>query len=123
MIKRLYLSNCFSHHDREFIFENGVTTITGPNESGKSLIPEMVRYCLFGVEALRGTSDDYKKLVAELDFEVREQLYRVHRDRRKTVLQKWGNNDWVDYATSITAVNKKIPEILGYQGTVFDVAN
>lgn len=123
MIKRLYLSNCFSHHDREFIFENGVTTITGPNESGKSLIPEMIRYCLFGVEALRGTSDDYKKLVAELDFEVREQLYRVHRDRRKTMLQKWGNNAWVDYATSITAVNKKIPEILGYQGTVFDVAN
>lgn len=123
MIKRLYLSNCFSHHDREFIFENGVTTIAGPNESGKSLIPEMVRYCLFGVEALRGSRDDYRKLVAELDFEVDEQLYRVHRDHHKTMLQRWGNNDWVDYVTSITAVNKKIPEILGYERKVFDVAN
>lgn len=123
MIKRLYLSNCFSYDERTFDFENGVTTIAGPNESGKSLIPEMIRYCLFGVDALRGTSDDYKKLVTELDFEVRGQLYRVHRDRRKTSLQQQENGGWADHATGITAVNKKITEILGYERKVFDVAN
>src|ERR1700749_771459 len=123
MIKRLYLSNCFTHNNREFIFKNGVTAITGPNESGKSLIPEMVRYCLFGVDALRGAKDDYKKLVAELDFEVRGQLYRVHRDHRKTTLQAQENGSWTDHAISINPVNKKISEILRYERKVFDVAN
>jgi DNA repair exonuclease SbcCD ATPase subunit len=123
MIKRLYLSNCFSHHDQTFSFEKGVTTITGRNESGKSLIPEMVRYCLFGVNARRGTNDDYKKLVTELDFKVNDKLYRVCRAPRKTTLQIQEGDNWTDLATGIDAVNKKIPEILGYKMNVFDVAN
>jgi DNA repair exonuclease SbcCD ATPase subunit len=38
--------------------------ITGANEQGKSLIIEVVRWCLFGSTALRGKAEDYKTLTA-----------------------------------------------------------
>ena len=38
----------------EFEFKPGFGLITGANEQGKSLIIEVVRWCLFGSTALRG---------------------------------------------------------------------
>jgi chromosome segregation ATPase len=46
MITRLYLDNMFKHFDQTFTFENGLTGVIGPNESGKSLIVEAIRYAL-----------------------------------------------------------------------------
>jgi hypothetical protein len=46
----------------EFDFKLGFGLITGANEQGKSLIIEVVRWCLFGSAALRGKAEDYKTL-------------------------------------------------------------
>jgi exonuclease SbcC len=43
----------------EFEFRLGFGLITGANEQGKSLIIEVVRWCLFGSTALRGKAEDY----------------------------------------------------------------
>ena len=86
MITRLYLDNCFTHHDRTITFEKGLTGVVGPNESGKSLIVEMIRYALFGSKALRGTADDYKKLHVELDFTVQGVDYQILRKGTKIEL-------------------------------------
>jgi predicted ATPase len=50
----------------EFEFKPGFGLITGANEQGKSLIIEVVRWCLFGSSALRGKAEDYRTLKATL---------------------------------------------------------
>jgi DNA repair exonuclease SbcCD ATPase subunit len=44
----------------EFDFEPGLGLITGANEQGKSLVIEVVRWCLFGSAALRGKAEDWR---------------------------------------------------------------
>ena len=119
MLRRLHLKNCFTHRDATFEFDRGMTAIIGPNEAGKSLIIEMIRYALFGSEALRGSVNDYKKLVVELDFEVRGQSYQVVRSNGKAALLR--GDDII--ASGVKTVNAKIQEILGYGIKVFDTAN
>ena len=63
----------------EFEFKPGFGLITGANEQGKSLIIEVVRWCLFGSSALRGKAEDYKTLRAALQFSARGQSYVVDR--------------------------------------------
>ena len=43
-------------------FSKGMTTITGPNESGKSIRLEMIRYALFGTKALLSNAASYKSI-------------------------------------------------------------
>lgn len=118
MLTRLYLNNCFTHMDRTFTFENGLTGIIGPNESGKSLIVEMIRYALFGSKALRGKSEDYKKLHVELDFVVNGEEFTVCRKGVKVTLK--GKDQKV---SGTKPVDEAIRKILGYDLNVFDVAN
>ncbi|MCG7628965.1 AAA family ATPase [Epibacterium sp. MM17-32] len=118
MIKRLYIDQMFRHFDRTFTFENGLTGIIGPNESGKSLIVEAIRYALFGSKALRGKSEDYKKLHVELDFSVGGVDYTVVRKGAKVTLQGGDHQ-----ASGTKPVDEAIRGILGYDMHVFDVAN
>jgi DNA repair exonuclease SbcCD ATPase subunit len=117
MISRLYLDNCFRHFDRTFTFDKGLTGIVGPNESGKSLIVEMIRYALFGSAALRGKAEDYKGLHVELDFTIAGENFTVVRKGVKVTLE--GDRQ----ASGTKPVNEAIRSILGYDLTVFDVAN
>lgn len=100
-------------------FTTGLTAITGPNESGKSLMLEMVRYALFGSKALRGKATDYKKLKLSLEFELRGETYRVERTGSNAKL--FIGDDQV--ATGVKPVNLKIIALFGYNLDVFDVAN
>ena len=118
MLTRLYLNNCFTHSDRTFVFDKGLTGIIGPNESGKSLIVEMVRYALFGSRALRGKGEDYKKLHVELDFVVNNTNYTVVRKGVKVTLEGGDQQ-----ASGTKPVDEAIRRILGYDLNVFDVAN
>lgn len=119
MLKTLHLKNCFTHHDRVIHFDTGLTCITGPNEAGKSLLLEMIAYCKFGKVALRGDADDYRTLYAALDFEVKGVPYRVVRDRSKAMLYR----DGVELATGTKPVNAAVARILGYDYTVYCMAN
>lgn len=101
---------------RDLSFTNGLTAIVGPNESGKSLILEMLRYALFGSAALRGSADDYKTLSVTCEFEVRGERYTVERTARKAELRG------AVKASGTTAVNAAIVELLGFGIAVFDVA-
>jgi DNA repair exonuclease SbcCD ATPase subunit len=92
--------------------------ITGPNEAGKSMVMEMVRFCLFGTAALRGNSDDYKTLKASLEFVVRGEIYKV----RRTINNAWLYQDDELLATGVKPVNAKVIAILGFGIEVFDVA-
>lgn len=117
MIHRLYLNNCFTHMDQTFTFEQGLSGVIGPNESGKSLIVEMIRYALFGSAALRGKAEDYKKLHVELDFTVQGEDFTVVRKGNKSTLEG------ARQASGTKPVNEAIRSILGYDLGVFDVAN
>lgn len=99
-------------------FEGGFTAITGANESGKSFIFEMIRFCLFGTAALRGASDDYKTLKASAEFTIKGERYGVIRSMKTATLKR--GEEVV--ASGVTAVNMKVVETLGFGLAVFDMA-
>ena len=102
-------------------FIEGLTAITGPNESGKSLVLEMIRYCLFGVEALRAPLKEYSALKGSLLFEIKGQLYRVRRDKKGATLGTMGDMQEEDVlATGTSPVNTAVVGLLGFPLTVFD---
>lgn len=112
MINELRLTNFYVHQGKTFNFQEGLTGIIGPNESGKSLILEGIRYALFGTAALRGGADD---LHVELDFSVKGVEH--------TVVRKNGNAHLDGGVVGTRAVNAAIIKLLGYDLKVFDVAN
>ena len=113
MIHELRLKNFYVHANQSFAFSKGLTGIIGPNESGKSLILEGIRYCLFGTAALRdGASPD---LHVELDFSVK--------GKNHTVVRKGRNASLDDSVIGTKPVNEAIIKLLGYDLSVFDVAN
>lgn len=100
-------------------FRDGLTAVTGRNESGKSLLLEMVRYALFGNKALRGKASDYKKSRVELWFDLKDESYRVLRAGSKAELFRGSEQ----VATGTKPVNDKVVSLFGYGLEVFDVAN
>jgi hypothetical protein len=123
MLTSLTYSNVFPSTGRtlegDIVFQKGLGAITGPNEVGKSFIVEMIRFSLFGSAALRGRSEDYRKLEAELGFTVRGQAYRVVRNGSRATLY-CGTEE---IAVGVRPVNAKIVKILGFGLEVFDVAS
>lgn len=101
-------------------FSTGLSAIFGPNESGKSLSLEMVRFGLFGTKALRGATSTYTSINVELDFVVREVTYKVKRTLRGAELI---SAEGEPLATGTNPVNTKVEELFGYGLTVFDMAN
>lgn len=122
MIKELEYSVTFPTTGRTFneavLFQGGFGAIVGPNESGKSMIIEMVRFSMFGSAALRGKAEDYKNLKTRLEFRVRGEDYTVERTATKATLKLNGEI----IVTGTTPVNQKIPQILGFGLAVFDMA-
>lgn len=122
MLKQLRYSVQFPSTGRTFenqiTFAPGLTAIVGPNEAGKSLVIEMTRYCLFGKTALRGAAADYKNLEAELELTAGGKDIHVRRLPKKEEL-------WVDgvlSAVGAEAVNRTVPQVLGFALDVFDIA-
>jgi exonuclease SbcC len=103
---------------QDLVLEKGFWGITGPNESGKSLIFEMLRFGLFGTAALRGVADDYKTLTMSSSFTIKGEIYTVARTMKKAELKR---GDTV-IATGVTAVNEKVVQLLGFGIVIFDMA-
>jgi DNA repair exonuclease SbcCD ATPase subunit len=122
MLKQLEYSVTFPSTGRTLseavLFQGGFGAIVGPNESGKSMIVEMVRYCLFGSDALRGKADDYKNLKARLDFRLKGNDYVIQRTQNKAMLEENGEI----ICTGTRPVNIKIPQLMGFGLKVFDMA-
>jgi exonuclease SbcC len=119
MLRKIYIDQMFRHFDRTIEFGKGLTGIIGKNESGKSLIVEAIRFALFGSAALRGKAEDYKKLHVELWFDIKGIPYHVIRKAGKVELYR----DGAELASGTKPVNAAIIDALGYDLTVFDVAN
>lgn len=102
----------------EISFDKGFTAIVGPNESGKSFVIEMIRFCLFGTAALRGVASDYKTLTAEMVFKVKGETYKVVRKINSAKLFRGDK----EIAAGVRPVNRKIIQIMGFGLDVFDVA-
>lgn len=100
-------------------FAKGLTAIGGPNEAGKSLRLEMIRFALFGTKALRANKTEYKSLTADLKFKVSGVGYSVSRTLNNAKLRR-GQEDLAVGAAPVTA---KISSLLGFGIEVFDLTN
>jgi len=113
--------------NRDISFQGGSTAISGKNGTGKSLILEMICFALFGIEAARGSSDDYRKCAVNLVLTIRGVLYKVTRSGSNAILSVEDESDvakiWKPICTGTRPVNTKVVEVLGYAYNVFSVAN
>lgn len=122
MLRSLYYNVEFPSTGR--LFENriefapGLTAITGRNESGKSLIVEMILYALFGKSALRGMASDYKNLKVELCLTVLGKNIIIKRYPKHELLTV----DGIETAVGADAINKTVPQLLGFGLDVFKVS-
>ncbi len=96
-------------------FKPGLTVIKGENEAGKSFVLEMIRYALFGSEALRGSLADYDKLEVTLNITIKGNKYTIERKGKKATVNK-------DAAIGTTATNNYIKKLLGFGLNVFDIS-
>ena len=123
MLVKLTYSVTFPTTGRSFNetvhFQGGFGAITGPNEAGKSLIIEMIRWLLFGTAALRGSTSDYKDLKGELDVVIKGVAYKI----KRTINSAKVLRDDEELAVGVRPVNNKIVELLGYGLDVFDIAH
>jgi len=115
LIYRISFPSTGKAFSQNLTFKPGLTVIRGENEVGKSLVLEMIRYALFGVDALRADRGDYNTLDVNMKFTVRGQEYHVVRSGNKAFLN--GKE-----AVGTAAVNRKIREILGFNLDVFDMS-
>lgn len=121
MIKELILVDFVKHKNKVFNFTKGLNTITGLNETGKSLILEAFVFCLFGSQALRRDAKTYPNtLEAAATFIIRGEEYTVKRKLNNAWLYTVDNTL---LAKSTTVVNQQINKLLGYGFDVFKVAN
>ena len=98
-------------------FAPGLTAITGRNEAGKTLNIEMIGYCLFGKDALRGLASDYKNLTATLSLEILGKDVLIERAKKETLIVD-GNVE----AVGAAAINQAVPALLGFGMDVFNIA-
>ncbi|MDR3436468.1 AAA family ATPase [Telmatospirillum sp.] len=123
MLKHLYFDVTFpngQHIKRDLDFEVGTTAISGKNGMGKSLILEMVTYAMWGVDALRGKADDYKKCHVVLTEEIKGIEYIVER-KNGSIATLSTNGEPI--CTGTRPVNQKVVELMGYGFPVFSVGN
>lgn len=96
-------------------FKPGITVIKGENEVGKSFVLEMIRFALFGSDALRGLKTDYDLLDVTLIVNIKGKQYKIRRHNNRA----WVNEN---EAVGTTAVNQFIINLLGFGLSVFDIA-
>lgn len=121
MLHKIRIQNGYRHDDTTLEFGEGQTAIIGRNESGKSVVLEMVAFALWGVQALRVSATGYKKdLKVELEFTVRGNRYMVERGLKNAALY---DNSGDPIATGTKPVNLRIIELFGYGYPVYAMAN
>ncbi len=119
-------------------FIHGIMAIIGPNEAGKSTIIEGVLFSLFGKRAFR----DYEHLIhfesnhakISLIFSVRDNIYRVNRELRKSksgstsqinaVLSELTNGEeHFIIAKGVSNVDSQIERIIGFSYNELTASN
>jgi exonuclease SbcC len=108
------------HFSGKHVFKEGFGAIVGPNEAGKSLLLEFLRFSLFGTGALRGPATDYKSLSVKTSFVLKGETWRVERGIDKAKLFR---PDGAIEATGVKPVNLNLLRKFGFGLDVFDVAN
>lgn len=85
MLKRLKVNNFGKHQSREIFFTDGLNTVVGPNEAGKSTLAiEAIGYAFFGTSMLRETIDDTVtkgEKVGSMKVELDYDDYRITRSK------------------------------------------
>lgn len=125
-IVSITIKNSYAHKNTTIKFQDGINYVLGKNESGKSEALEMISYALFGTSALRTAASEYKALEVTMTFRVGDKTYIVDRSKKTTLIEVVIVDEEVttkDIATSKTAVNQAIIDLLGYNLDVYNKLN
>jgi exonuclease SbcC len=118
-LHRIRLENFRQHRETELEFGTGITSIIGPNGSGKTTILEAMVWAFYGMDGARGGKVNLRwngaparaKLSVEVDFSLNGHDYRVVRYLNKAELFQDGGA--APIADSTTSVTERIQRLLG----------
>lgn len=114
-----HLYNNFSH-----TFTEGITAIIGPNGSGKSLLTEFCAFSLFGVCALRLSSEYYKGLRVEAEVIIKGTQYLINRTLNSCIVYVKDNSGrTLEACKGTKACNDYLIKVLGYNYQVYSMGN
>lgn len=112
------------HQNNTYSFEEGITAITGPNGSGKSLLAEFCAFSLFGVCALRLSSEHYKGLEVEAEVTIKGNKYLIKRAINNCIIYVINNSGQpLEACKGTKACNEYIIKVLGYNYQVYSMGN
>lgn len=124
-LHRLRMQNFRQHAKTEIVLNSGITSIIGPNGSGKTTILEAIAWALYGNQAIRGNRDSIRftgagpraQVEVELDFELAGHRYRVTRGLTTAAVYLDGSEHPI--ANSITGVAELLQRRLGMTRSEF----
>ena len=124
VINYIKIKNVFKHKNTYIEFKDGINYLIGPNESGKTVILEMILYSLFGTITLRSEASDYKDSSVTLSLNISGTEYIIERNKKTTLYKKTEDSGEYEVITTGTKpTNLHIIQLLGYDSTVFYKTN
>ena len=126
----IHLRNFRVHRDTRLKFQDGLTAITGSNESGKSSILEAIEWAIFGGPAVRGSVKGLRwrnaparqPAYVELMLELGDTEYKVRRS--ETTAKVLSRSDatgpaWIQIADGTKGVTEYLAKRLGLSHAEF----
>ncbi len=117
MLKSLTLHNFKKHRDLHVEFDSGVNGIFGPNYRGKTSIFHGILFAMGGSSHVPGTrlqtADAEGRMSVELQLDLDGASYKLVRTKSTANLYRMTEGEWVNVATSATAVTDEMERLIG----------
>lgn len=127
VFKKIIFKNILSYGNslNEFVFDDGLNSITGKNGSGKSSICEILSFALFGspyrkvkiAELINRTNG--KNLYTEVFFDIDSDSYQIIRGLKPNIFHIYKNGAELELLSSKRLIQDEVDEILGINHELF----
>lgn len=120
-------SNALSYGNKPttISFKNGMTFLTGKNGCGKSVLLDVLSFCLYGIPFRKIKIDELinrrnkKSLLTQLNFEISDDSYCITRGLKPSILKITKNGEPLELLSTKKLTQSEIDKIIGIDHDLF----